>query len=267
MGARYAASFMTLSRCLLLCAATAFSVAGCASSPSKPAPVPIAAPAPDYKALVAAADRSQEDRDLDEGRKPAELLAFMDVRAGWVVADLGAGAGYTTELLARAVGPTGKVYAQNSAMAIEKFVKESWPARLAKPINKNVVRLDREFDLPFPAEAKGLDLVVMNLFYHDTFWFGTDRKSMNENIFNALRSGGAFIVIDHSGRKGTGTTEVKTLHRVEESELIADVQGYGFKLQTRGEFLRNPSDTRDWMVFKEGKRGSTDRFVLKFVKP
>jgi len=251
-----------------LSGAAVFIMTGCASSPSlKPTVAPSWAPAADYNALVADADRSQEDKDLDEGRRPAELLAFMDVRPGWVVADLGAGAGYTTELLARAVGPTGKVYAQNPAMAIEKFVKESWPARLAKPINKNVIRLDREFDLPFPAEAKGLDLVVMNLFYHDTFWFGTDRKSMNENIFNALRSGGAFVVIDHSGRRGTGTSEVKTLHRVEEASVVADVQGYGFKLQTTGEFLRNPSDTRDWMVFKDGKRGSTDRFVLKFIKP
>lgn len=242
-------------------------VSACASSPPGLRGPSVQAPAPDYEALVAAADRSQDDVELDEGRQPAKLLAFMDVRVGWSVADLGAGSGYTTELLARAVGPTGKVYGQNPAMVVEKFVKDSWPARLAKPVNQNVVRVDREFDAPLPTEAKGLDLVIMNLFYHDTYWFGTDRKAMNENIFKALKRGGSFVVIDHSGRKGSGIKEVKTLHRIEELEVVTDVSAYGFRLEKSGEFLRNPQDTRDWMVFKGGKRGHTDRFVLKFVKP
>lgn len=223
------------------------------------------APAPDYKGIVSSPDRADEDKALDVGRKPADLLAFMDVRPGWSVAELGAGGGYTTELLARAVGPAGTVYAQNPAMVVEKFVKDAWPARLAKPINKQVVRVDREFDSPLPPQAKDLDLVVMNLFYHDTFWFGTDRKAMNDAIWKALRPGGAYVIIDHSGRKGGGVKDVKSLHRIEESVVVDDVEASGFKLADSADFLRNPNDTRDWMVFKE--RGTTDRFVLKFVKP
>src|SRR3982074_2833502 len=101
-------------------------------------------------AVVSAADRSPEDRALDAGRKPAQLLAFLGVRPGWVVADLGAGGGYTTELLRRAVGSEGVVYGQNSKLLLEKFLEKPWSARLAKPIMKDVVRLDRDFDDPFP---------------------------------------------------------------------------------------------------------------------
>lgn len=239
--------------------------AACASSASKKPVATPDAPKPDYAAVVASPDRSDDDRALDEGRKPAALLAFMDVRPGWSVAELGAGGGYTTELLARVVGPAGKVFAQNPAMVVEKFVKDAWPARLARPINKNVIRVDREFDSPLPPEAKDLNLVVMNLFYHDTYWFGTDRKAMNDAVWKALRRGGAYVIIDHSGRKGTGAKEVKSLHRIEESVVVDDVEASGFALASTGDFLRNPQDTRDWMVFKE--RGTTDRFVLKFVKP
>ena len=229
--------------------------------------MPAQGPAPDYEQIVAASDRTPADQALDAGRKPLALLQFMGVRTDWRVADLGAGDGYTTELLARAVGPQGKVYAQNPAMVIEKFVKESWPARLARPINSNVVRVDQEFDAPLPSGAKNLDAVIMNLFYHDLYWLGTDRAAMNRAIFRALKPGGIYVIIDHSSKEGSGVSEVKTLHRVEEVVVRDDVLGAGFRLADSADFLRNPQDTRDQTVFEEQKRGTTDRFVLKFVKP
>src|SRR5262245_43851895 len=116
--------------------------------------------------LVAAPDRSEADRALDGGRRPAELLAFLGVRPGMRVAELGAGGGYTSELLARAVGETGRVYAQNPKVFLERFAEGPWSERLKKPVMSRVVRVDREFDDPLPAEAKNLDLVVMVLIYH-----------------------------------------------------------------------------------------------------
>lgn len=224
---------------------------------------------PEIAAIVSAADRSDDDKALDAGRHPGEMLAFFGIKPGMNVADLAAGFGYTTELLARAVGPTGKVYGQNNKFVLEKFAEQGWTARLAKPVNKNVVRVNREFDEPLPPEVHDLDAVIMVLFYHDTVWQKTDRDKMNRSIFTALKSGGVFGIVDHSGRDGTGTTEAQTLHRIEEKVLREEVEKAGFKLAASADFLRNPADTRDWNDSPRAagdKRGTSDRFVLKFVK-
>src|SRR4051812_5894531 len=230
-----------------------------------------AAPSGDRaQGIVAAPDRTPEDRALDPGRKPAETLSFVQLSPGMRVAELGAGAGYTTELLARAVAPDGVVYAQNPDAFVKSFLKEVWPARLARPAMKNVVRVDREFDDPLPPEAKDLDRVVMNVIYHDVSYMGVDRDKMNRAVFSALKPGGEFIVIDSSARPGTGLNDAKTLHRIDEQVVKDEVQKAGFKLQAEGDFLRNPQDARDWNSSPPAageRRGTSDRFALRFVKP
>jgi predicted methyltransferase len=223
------------------------------------------------QAIVAAPDRTPEDRALDEGRKPVQTLEFLRLEPGMKVAELGAGAGYTTELLARAVAPGGVVYAQNPDLFLQRFLKTRWPARLERPAMKNVVRVDREFDDPLPPEAKDLDLVLINVIYHDTTYLNVDRKRMNEAVYKALKPGGAYVIIDSSARPGTGTADAQTLHRIDEQTVRAEVQQAGFQLQSEGDFLRNPQDTRDWdsspgAAASAGRRGTSDRFALRFVK-
>ena len=99
------------------------------------------------------ADRTEADRKLDAGRKPVNYLRFLRLESGMKVAELFAGGGYTTELLARAVGPTGVVYGQNSQWVLEKFADKPWSERLARPMNRNVVRVDRELGDPFPPRS------------------------------------------------------------------------------------------------------------------
>jgi predicted methyltransferase len=219
-----------------------------------------------YWTLLRAEDRTEDDRKNDESRKPLDLLRFLQVKPGMKVADLGAGGGYLTELLARAVGPTGKVYAQNSKAVVEKFYAKEWPARLARPVNKNVVDVGRELDDPLPPEAKDLDLVAMGFIYHDAVWLGVDRAKMNQKIFEALKPGGLYVIMDHAGRDGTGSGETKTLHRIEEKAVIDEVKKAGFEVARSGDFLRNKEDPRDASIFGP-LRGKTDRFIIAFVKP
>jgi predicted methyltransferase len=222
--------------------------------------------------IADAPDRTPEDRALDPGRKPVETLVFLQLRPGMRVAELGAGAGYTTELMARAVAPGGVVFAQNPDIFLQRFLKTAWPARLERPAMKNVVRVDREFDDPLPPEAKNLDLVLINVIYHDTTYMDVDRDKMNKAIFDALKPGGVYVVIDSSAKPGTGTADGKTLHRIDEQAVRSEVERAGFKLQSAGDFLRNPQDARDWdsspgAAASAGKRGPSDRFALRFVKP
>jgi predicted methyltransferase len=221
-------------------------------------------------AVVAAQDRSDDDRRLDASRRPVELLSFLRLRPGARVAELGAGTGYLAELLARAVAPGGVVYGQNSAWVLARSAERPWSERLQKAVMKNVVRVDRAFDDPLPPDARDLDTVLCVLFYHDLFWMGVDRGKMLHSVRAALRQGGTFVVIDHSGRPGTGVSEVQTLHRVEETVVRAEIERAGFRLRAVGSFLRNPEDARDWNTAPSSAgdaRGTSDRFVLAYEKP
>lgn len=233
-------------------------------------PAPGTCPIDVGREVVAAPDRSAADRALDAGREPAKLLAFIGAKPGMRIAELGAGGGYTTELLARAVAPGGTVYGQNSQLILERFAEQPWSERLQKPVMANVVRLDRPFDDPFPPDVRDLDAVVDVLFYHDTVWMGVDRARMNAAIFEALRPGGVYVVVDHSGAPGTGTTQTQTLHRIEEPVVRREIEAAGFRLQAEDDFLRNDDDARDWNASPRvagERRGTSDRFALRFVKP
>ena len=275
---------MNLSRSTLLCF-TAVALVACgadappaAVAPTAATPVEATTPATHTEAVAPSsgasaalgADRDADDVKLDAGRHPAALLEFCGVQPGMKVAEIAAGGGYTSEILARKVGPSGVVYGVNNKFILERFAEKAWSARLGKPVNKNIVRVDREFDDPLPPEAKNLDAVVDNLFYHDTYWMKTDRNKMNKAIFAALKPGGVYCVIDHSGRPGTGESEVQTLHRIDEKTEREDIEKSGFKLAGESKAWRNPADTRDWNaspMAAADKRGTSDRYALKFVRP
>jgi len=221
--------------------------------------------APNYEAIVASADRSDADRQTDQRRQPTKMLAFAGVQTGMKILDMDASAGYSTELLARTVGPAGTVYAQDSAAVIERFVKDKFDIRAQKPAMKNVVHVVRDFDDPIPPDVSGLDMITFFFAYHDITYMQVDRAVMNKKMFAALKPGGFLIIADHSAKPGEGTSVAKTLHRIEESTLRQEIEAAGFKLVAEGDFLRNPEDPRDAAVFRP--QVPNDEFVLKYQKP
>jgi predicted methyltransferase len=223
------------------------------------------AKAPDYEAIVASPDRSDADRQADQRRQPAKMLAFTDVKPGMKVLDMEANAGYSTELLARAVAPDGVVYAQDSAAVIERFVKDKFDIRAQKPAMKNVVHVIRNFDDPIPPDVSGLDLITFFFAYHDVTYMEVDRAAMNKKMFAALKPGGFLVIADHSARPGEGVTVAKTVHRIEESTLRQEIEAAGFRLASEADFLRHPEDPRDAAVFRP--QVPVDGFVLKYQKP
>jgi len=215
--------------------------------------------------VVAAADRSDDDKKNDAHRHPAQLLDFIGVKPGMKVLDLVAGGGYTSELLARALGPNGHLYAQSAPTSPEKS-RNNLMERLKKPVMANTELCDTSVEAPIPASVHDLDAVTLILNYHDISYLPIDRAKMNKAVFDGLKKGGVYVIVDHAAKPGEGVSVGKSLHRIEESVVVSEVEAAGFKKAAEADFLRQPNDPKDQPFFKmEGQ--PTDQFVLKFVKP
>ncbi len=219
---------------------------------------------PDYAALIAAPDRSDADREADKRRNPLPLLAFAGPRPGMKVLDMGAGGGYSTELMARAVAPNGKVYGQFPADGFQKAI-DNFNARLKTPAMSDAAADFRPFDDPIAPDMPPLDLITFLFYYHDTTYMTVDRAAMDRKMFAALKPGGYLVLADHSAAPGADISVGKSLHRIDEAIVRKELEAAGFKFVAEGDFWRVPGDTRD---FSSNRPPSpVDAFVLKYQKP
>ena len=222
-------------------------LAGCAASSA----------APSYTDILASNDRPEAERALDAVRKPHEVMAFYGVKKGDKVADLFAARGYYTAILSQLVGPQGVVYSANAAPRAELH------ERVKQPSMANVRVIDGPFDKIALPQDGSLDFVFIHLDYHE---LPPDvRIPMSRRIFNSLKKGGVYGVVDHSAKEGAGDSVAKTLHRMDKNLVIKEATGVGFRLDKEGTMLSRADDTRDFSVVKI--RDRSDRFVLKFMKP
>ncbi|WP_300543892.1 hypothetical protein [Maricaulis sp.] len=211
--------------------------------------------------------RPEEERLLDVNRHPAEVLLFAGVEAGWRIADLTAGSGYYSRVLSTAVGGDGHVYSHNPDWVAERFPEPNDALAALADERENMTHVVS----PVADFANGietpLDAVFMVLFYHDTAWDGTDRAAMNQAIYDALRPGGIYLVIDHHAPEGTGLEHVESTHRIDAVVVREEIMAAGFELDASSDMLANPDDPRDISVFDDSIRRMTDRFVYRFRKP
>ena len=240
-----------LARGIIVAAVTV--VAGCATTPAQQSADARA------QAAIASPVRTDQDRRMDASRNPAQFLPFTGVGPGMIVLDVSAGGGYTSQLLALSVGPEGRVYAQRPSPG------EALTKRLADRPQPNFVPVYQPFEDPVPASAPPLDLITLVNNYHDIAYLPVDRAKMNQRLYAALKPGGRLVVVDHAAKAGTGISVARTLHRIDEAVVIAEVTQAGFVLDAQGQFLRNASDTRE--VSSGDGQVMTDKFALRFVKP
>ncbi len=201
-------------------------------------------------------------------RKPAVMLQFADIRPGMRVMDMIPGGGYFTRLFATAVGPKGRVYSFQPSELDSHYTHKPPPinAVAAEYHNVSVVHASiNELAAPQP-----LDVVWTSRNYHDLkdpFFAPADTAKVDKAVFDALRPGGIFVVLDHSAAAGSGIADTNTLHRIDEAVVKKEVEAAGFRLVAESNALRNPKDTRTLKVFDPAIRGHTDQFILKFRKP
>ena len=215
-------------------------------------------------AAVANPSRPDADRATDVNRKPAETIAFAGVKPGMIVGEFYPGGGYFTRMLSSVVGAKGHVYGvENLRWDDPKADKDLLDA------TKGNVSIDvRAFGtVDFP---KPLDLAWVTQNYHDlkiAKYGVVDTIAFDRGVFNALKPGGVFMIIDHEAPPGTDVAAIEKLHRIEKAQVIREVTSVGFKLVEEGTFLRRSSDDHTLPIFDPKVRGQTDQYALKFVKP
>jgi predicted methyltransferase len=250
---------------LILVAALAAALtlgANCARAASIPANI---------AAAVADAGRPDADKQRDANRKPAQTLAFTGIKPGEQIAELIPGGGYFTRLFSKAVGASGHVYALVPARSPDAPADmPDFAARVkviaADPNYANVSVVVEPFSqLAVPAPV---DLVWTSQNYHDLHNFpGIDVGMFNKMVFDDLKPGGIYLVLDHSAAAGSGGQDTKTLHRIDPETVKAEVLAAGFVFVGSSDLLREPADNHSLKVFDPAVRGQTDQFILKFRKP
>ncbi|OYY75626.1 MAG: methyltransferase [Sphingomonas sp. 28-62-20] len=231
------------------------------------------APRADIAAAVAAPGRPAEQIKLDEGRKPAAILAFEGLKPGMKAADIMAGAGYYTEIMARVVGPKGHVTAYEPVqfMPTDDKGKAVWSSLIAR--NANVTQTAYPFDA-FAAAPASLDFAMLHLVYHDLYWESekfkvprTDPAAFLATLYKAMKPGGTVAVIDHVALPGDTRATVEKMHRIDPATVKADFATAGFVLEAESDVLKAAEDDHSKLVFDPAVRGKTDRFVFRFSKP
>ena len=251
-------------RHLLLAACIAVAtVPGCAS-------VDIGSAA-NIEAVLANPARSSADRERDAREKPAEVLALARFKRGDTVADILAGGGYYSEILSGIVGPGGKVLLVNNP-GYDNFGKKGLAERLADNRLPNVTHIAGPSDALGLAD-NSLDGGVIVMSYHDLYWVDekegwpkVDAGQFIDQVVRAMKPGAVLLVVDHSAKQGTGSSDAQTMHRIDEQFAIADFRKHGLEWEASIPVLRNQDDDRSKNVFDPAIRGKTDRFVHLYRK-
>ena len=257
-------------------------VAGCDRPASEPeaaasAPEPAAAAVVEvevsiYAAAVASATRPEADRESDAGRQPEAVLEFFGIQPDDVVLEMWAAGGYYTELLAHVVGESGKVIVHANTPVL-KFAGEAHTMRHADNRLPNTEILFAENNT-LTLEADSFDAATIVLNYHDLYWsseeYGWEQIDVPvflAEVYKGIKPGGTLGVVDHQAVSGSPAETGGTLHRIDSTIVIAELEGVGFVLDGESNALANPEDDQTKSVFDPEVRGKTDRYVLRFKKP
>ncbi len=209
----------------------------------------------------------QADKADDARREMSAVMTFTGVKPGDTVVELSPGSGYWTRVFSRIVGADGHVYTiwPKQMMKYSKKSLENWKKLAATPHYDNVSVLAQSAQtLKVPAKA---DIVFTSQNYHDYHNMGIDIAAFDRSVYETLKPGGVFIVIDHVAPAGSGTRDTDTLHRIDPAAVKKELEAAGFVFDGSSNALANPDDPHDIAVFDKSIRGHTDQFIYRFRKP
>ena len=215
--------------------------------------------------------RLSSDLERDKRSHPEVILPLLQLQPGDRVADIWAGGGYYSELIASIVGKEGEVLLVNN-LAYQQFAGKALAERQqGRDMGSVTVHTREAEDLQLGENTLDAALIIMS--YHDLYhvdepngWRAIDADDFLGQIHTALKPGGRFLVVDHYAAPGSGKASAQELHRIDVDFARKDIAAHGFKLVAQSDVLRNPDDDHSIMVFDPQVRGKTDRFVLLFEK-
>ena len=214
-----------------------------------------------YFSAVNHPERLKSDFAYDEKRKPLDILPFTQISEGDQVLELGAGGGYTTELLSWLVGKSGRVYAhflyQKERLA-DNRLSNVIPLR-DHPLNEHAQVLSENH-----IESNQFDAIVLFFVLHDIYLNNEMSEELLATLKNALKPGGNLIILDNAAEPDSGLAHIGDLHRIGEHFVVSEMEKAGFVYDGQSDALRNPLDdhTKPWGVYG----GLQDRFAYRFKK-
>lgn len=215
------------------------------------------------KTALASPDRPQADKARDAARKPIETVQFLGIKTGQTVIDVIAAGGWFTEVLSAAVGPTGKVYGQNP----EFFTQREGFTATEKARDDRLGNVTPVHGDLAAAGIKDADAAVTALNLHDIYnGSGGEAAAVTfaKRVYDALKPGGVFGVIDHVGIAGQDNAK---FHRMQEQQAKDVLTKAGFKIEAESKILANPADDHTKGVRDPSVAGHTDQFLIRARKP
>jgi predicted methyltransferase len=231
------------------------------AAPAAPYVIPKGIPK-HIRAAVESTARPEAHTSRDANRKPAEVLALSGVKPKDRVVEFASFGQYFTTLLSDIVGKKGMVYmydlpyTEARAGAASRTFVAAHPNARYELVDYNAMVLPQKIDIVFNV-----------LYYHDLPLNKIDTAVLNKKIFDALKPGGIFFIVDHNAEAGSGMRDTQKLHRIDPTVIKAEVLAAGFELVDENKLLAYPSDDHTQMVFAPGLRGMTDQTIFKFRKP
>ena len=205
--------------------------------------------------------------------KLSDLIRFARVDAGSTVIDVYPGNGDWTHLFSDVVGPEGRVYSFVPAeVAHFKNDPVGRMRTLAKEPGRENVEVVSVDLVAMPEATQPVDVLWLHLFYHDLHTplmqaHGAMAAQFNRAVYEQLKSGGSYVIVDHAAAVGAGTSDAPSLHRIEPAFVRKEVEAAGFVLDSESSMLANTEDAHSVKVFDPSIKGETDRFAYRFVKP
>lgn len=211
------------------------------------------------------ASSQSDDHVVNPAWKVPQVIAFIALKKGDRVADIVSDR--LTSSLSRTVGPTGTVYAIETAQVARLHPELLIRIKALAAREPNIVVSTDPVATPLPSD---LDAVVIRQNYHDLYdrhMAPVDVTVFNRGVFAALKPGGVYVVLDHVALPGSGISATDTLHRIDPARVKLDVLAAGFSLEAESSVLANPSDDHTKSVFDPSVRNLTDQFLYRFRKP